>query len=135
MLPSNQLNSDLMKNSMRIYLFIFAALSLGSCKKFLDVNKNPNSAVTTDSRYIFTNAQARTVSAQVGGVHTMAESWVGYYGHSTSFTGGGQEKTYVFTNNDFDYFEGMYDNIADYEYVIHNADKDGVGYLVGPAKV
>ena len=120
---------------MKKYLIIFAALAMGGCKKFLDVNVNPNTATTTPANYVFTNAQARTASNQVGGVHTMAGSWVGFYGHSTSFTGGGQEKTYVFTNNDFNYWNGMYDNLADYQLVVNNAEEDGVGFLVGPAKV
>src|SRR5580765_7996376 len=112
---------------MKKYLIIFAALALGGCKKYLDVNVNPNSATKTNSSYVFTNALARTVSGQVGGVHVMAGSWVGFYGHSTSFTGGGQEKTYVFTNNDFNFFDGLYDNIADYTYVIKHGADDGVG--------
>jgi hypothetical protein len=123
---------------MKKFLIIFAAVGavgLGGCKKFLDKNENPNSAVTTDARYVFTNAQQRTIANQVGGVHTMGGSWVGFYGHSTSFTGGGQEKTYVFTNNDFNYWDGMYDNLADYDYVIKNAAKDNATYLVGPAKI
>ena len=28
-----------------------------------------------------------------GGMHITGGSWAGQYGHSTSFTGGGQEKT------------------------------------------
>jgi hypothetical protein len=123
---------------MKKFLIILAAtgsVAMSGCKKFLDVNENPNNAVVTDARYVFTNAQQRTVANQVGGVHTMAGSWVGFYGHSTSFTGGGQEKTYVFTNNDFNYWDGMYDNITDYQYVIDNASKDNAAYLVGPAKI
>src|SRR5690348_10742088 len=121
---------------MKKILIVFtAALALGGCKKYLDVNTNPNTPTQTNAKYVFTNAQARTVANQVGGVHVMAGSWVGYYGHSTSFTGGGQEKTYVFTNNDFNFWDGMYDNIADYDYVINHAAADGAPYLVGPAKI
>jgi hypothetical protein len=121
---------------MKKYLISFAALvALGSCKKFLDKNENPNSATSTNAKYVFTNAQARTASGQVGGVHMMAASWVGYNGHSTSFTGGGQEKTYQFSNGDFNFWDGIFDNLADYRYVINNAAKDGVGHLAGPAKV
>lgn len=121
---------------MKKILIVFtAALALGGCKKFLDVNTNPNTPTQTNAAYVFTNAEARTVANQVGGVHIMAGSWVGYYGHSTSYTGGGQEKTYVFTNNDFNFWDGMYDNIADYQYVIDHAAADGVPHLVGPSKI
>jgi hypothetical protein len=122
---------------MKKYLIILtaAALAFGGCKKFLDKNQNPNSATVTNAKYVFTNAQAVTAANQVGGVNAMGSSWVGYWGHSTSFTGGGQEKTYVFTNADFNYWDGMYNNLADYRYVINHASADGVGYLSGPAKV
>jgi hypothetical protein len=83
----------------------------------------------------FTNALARTASAIDGGQHITAGSWVGFYAHSTSFTGGGQEKTYVFTNNDFNFFDGIYDNLTDYQYVIEHADADNVPHLKGPSKI
>jgi hypothetical protein len=62
-------------------------------------------------------------------------AWTGIYGFSTSFTGGGQQKTYVFTNTDFNYWDGIYDNITDYNYVVKNGETEGFGHLVGPAMI
>jgi hypothetical protein len=42
---------------------------------------------------------------------------------------------YVFTNGDFNYWDGFYDNLQDYEYVINGADAAGQAYTKGPAKV
>ena len=106
-----------------------------SCKKFLDVNTNPNTATVTKANFVFSNAQNVTAANQVGGVHALGSVWDGLWGHSTSFTGGGQEKTYVFTNADFNFFDGMFDNLTDYQYVIDHAAGDGFGHLVGPAKI
>jgi len=120
--------------NMKKYLIILSAVVLASCKQYLDVNTDPNNATITKSTYIFANAENATASA-VTASQSLGSTWSGYWAHSTSFTGGSNEKTYVFTNNDFNFFDGYYDNLTDYEYVVKNAVKDGVGYLVGPAKI
>jgi len=120
---------------MKKVLIFFGAISLVSCKKFLDVNTDPNQAEKTQSTYVFTNAQARTGANQVGGMHILGATWTGQNAHSTSFSGGGTEKTYSFTNSDFNFWDGLYDNLTDYQYVINNAAKDNVAHLIGPAMV
>ena len=106
---------------------------MGGCKKsFLDVNKNPNSAGATRADFAFTGAVISTANSMLG-PNQLGGAWTGVFGFSTSFTGGGQQKTYVFSNSDFNYWDGIYDNITDYNYVVNNATKDGYGYLTGPA--
>lgn len=124
-----------MKKYLSFLVMASALVGLGGCKKYLDVNQNPNIPTITRADFTFSNAQSTTAAQQVGGVHMMAGSWVGYYGHSTSFTGGGQEKTYVFTNADFNFWDGFYNNLTDYQYTIDNAARDGVSHLAGPARV
>jgi hypothetical protein len=118
-----------------IFLSSVGLLAMGGCKKYLDVNTNPNTATVTSAQFVFANAVKVTADLQVGGVHALGSGWAGFWGHSTSFTGGGQEKTYVFTNNDFNFYDGMYDNLTDYQYVIDHAVADGFPHLVGPAKI
>jgi hypothetical protein len=120
--------------NMKKYLIFLSAIALASCKQYLDVNTDPNNATITKSIYIFTNAEQQT-AVQVTANQGLGSTWSGYWAHSTSFTGGSNEKTYVFTNNDFNFFDGYYDVLTDYEYVVNNAVKDGVGYLKGPAKI
>ncbi|SJZ38498.1 SusD/RagB family nutrient-binding outer membrane lipoprotein [Sediminibacterium ginsengisoli] len=118
--------------------FIGTALILlvSGCKKFVDVNTNPNNAVTTKAQFVFTGALGNSYRIQTSAaLMVVPGSWVGFYGHSTSFTGGGAEKTYDFTTADFNAFDGIYDNIGDYQYVITNADRDGVAFLKDPANV
>ena len=119
---------------MKKFLIFLSAIVLASCKQYLDVNTDPNNATITKSVYIFTNAEQQT-AVQVTANQGLGSTWSGYWAHSTSFTGGSNEKTYVFTNNDFNFFDGYYDVLTDYEYVVNNAVKDGVGYLKGPAKI
>jgi hypothetical protein len=146
MLISNLLNYvrrfDVIKSkNMKKYLILFSVIALASCKKYLDVNTDPNNATTTKANYIFTNAEVVTAADKDGrggttaSAQSLGSTWTGYWAHSTSFTGGGQEKTYVFTNSDFDYFDNWFDNLNDYQYVINHAVADGVGHLKGPAKI
>ncbi|TXJ29680.1 MAG: SusD/RagB family nutrient-binding outer membrane lipoprotein [Chitinophagaceae bacterium] len=105
------------------------------CKKFIDVNDNPNSPTIPRSDWVFTGAEGTTYRTQVGTSHIVPGTWTGFYAHSTSFTGGGNEKVYAFSNTDFDVFSGWYDNLADYQYVIDNAEKDGYPFLIQPANI
>ncbi|RTL59942.1 MAG: SusD/RagB family nutrient-binding outer membrane lipoprotein [Sphingobacteriales bacterium] len=105
------------------------------CKKFLDVNKTPNNLTFTKADWVMTGALGTSMRIQYGGSHIVLGTWTGMYAHSTSFTGGGNEKTYSFTNSDFNFFNEAYDNLQDYQYVIQNADKDGVGFWKDPADV
>jgi hypothetical protein len=120
---------------MKKYLIILGVLAMASCKKYLDVNVNPNTATVTKANYVFTNALKVSADLQVSGLHSLGSTWTGLWGHSTSFTGGGQEKTYVFTNNDFNYFDPIFDNLTDYQYAIDHGTADGYANIVDPAKI
>lgn len=123
---------------MKKYLILFGAVVvLGSCKKYLDVNKNPNTpeASTAPAENVFTNAVNAATGYQVGGPTSLGATWSGQWSHSTSFTGGGEEKNYEFSKDNFNYFDGAYDILFDFQNVITNADAQGVGHLVGPAKI
>jgi hypothetical protein len=120
----------------KIFLYaLVASVALASCQKYIDVNVNPNTPTVTKANLVFANAMNSSARIMVGGMHITAGHWTGYYAHSTSFTGGGEEKTYVFTNNSFNYFDGIYDNLTDYNYVIEHAVADGFPHLVGPAMI
>ncbi len=115
---------------------IVALVSFTSCKKFVDVNNDPNNNQTTRADYVMSGALGTTFRNQVGtNANIIPGTWTGVYAHSTSFTGGGNEKTYEYTPADFNAFSGMFDNLADYNYVIKNADKDGHSYWKDPANV
>lgn len=123
---------------MKKYLILFGAVvALGSCKKYLDVNKNPNTpeATSAPAQNVFTNGVNAATAYQVGGSHSLGSTWTGILSHSTSFTGGGDEKDYEITKDNFNYFDGAYDILFDFQNVINNAADQGVGHLVGPAKL
>jgi hypothetical protein len=114
---------------------LVASVALTSCQKFIDVNTNPNQATVTKANLVFANALNSSGRVMVGAIHITPGTWTGYYAHSTSFTGGGEEKTYIFSNNSFNFFDGIMDNLNDYQYVIDHAAADGFPHLVGPSMV
>lgn len=121
------------------YKIVFAgvifSILLSSCKKFVDVNTNPNQLTTAQAQFVFTGALATTYRNQVGTMHIVSGSWTGFTAHSTSFTGGGAEKTYSITSADFNVYGGLYDNLADYEFVKDTADDQGIGFWKDPADI
>jgi hypothetical protein len=125
-----------MKKYLNIFIIGAAALSLGSCKKFVDVNTNPNTPTNTQAQWIFSGGLGQTYRNQVNTtLNFTTGTWAGYYAHSTSFTGGGNEKTYEFTSSDFNAYDALFDNLNDYEFVKQNADKDGVPFWKNPSDV
>jgi hypothetical protein len=125
-----------MKTYIKITFAGMLLIFMGGCKKFLDVNANPNNAISTKSQFVFTGALSTTYRQQVGGnLMITTGTWSGMYAHSTSFTGGGNEKQYAITNQDFNQFDALFDNLSDYQYVINNADADGVPFWKDPANI
>jgi hypothetical protein len=69
---------------MKKYLILFGAMvALGSCKKYLDVNKNPNSpeASTATANLVFTNAVNAATGYQTGGPHSLGSTWTTFTQH------------------------------------------------------
>ena len=126
-----------MNKILKLFTYsLVAAVALTSCKKFVDVNNDPNNNQSTNANFVMTGALATTYRNQVStNLHIVPGTWSGIYAHSTSFTGGGNDKTYEFTSADYNVFTPLFDNLTDYNYVINNADKDGFGYLKDPANV
>ena len=121
----------------RMFAFsIISLVAMTGCKKFVDVNVDQNNNISTRTDFIMSGALGTTFRNQVStNVNIVPGTWTGIYAHSTSFTGGGNEKTYDFTTADFNAFSPLFDNLGDYQYAINNADKDGFSFWKDPANV
>jgi hypothetical protein len=125
-----------MNKFLKLSIIGASALMVGGCKKFVDVNTNPNTPTETRAQWVFTGGLGQTYRMQVSTfLNFTPGTWAGYYAHSTSFTGGGNEKGYQFTASDFNAYDNLFDNLNDYEYVKNNADKDGVPFWKNPSDV
>ena len=124
-------------------LFISALVVLvgSSCKEsYFDINTNPNSLPTASPNYVFTNALNVSANNIAGNTNAGGSSEIGFYWSGQWTQGNGYiintaQFAYNFTNGDFNYWDGYYDNLQDYEYVIKNADVNTQPFLKGPAKV
>jgi Starch-binding associating with outer membrane len=123
-----------MKLKSYIIITLFACL-LGSCKEsFLDINTNPNSLPTALPNFVFTNA-LNTAAANLRAPNETGSYWSGQWTQSNSYILSTTTFSYNFTDGDFNYWDGFYDNLGDYQFVIDNADANNQKFLKGPAKV
>ena len=111
------------------------ALFISSCKEsFLDINTNPNALPTASPNFVFTNALNISAANMVTPNET-GSYWSGQWTQSNGYILSTTLFSYNFTNGDFNYWDGYYDNLNDYQYVIENADANNQKFLKGPAKV
>lgn len=123
-----------MKNKI-LYIAAFLGLAATSCKKsWLDVNTNPNQPPSATSNFVFSNAQNVSATNFVF-QHETGAYFSGQWTQSSSYIMQATTFTYLYTNGDFNYWDPIYDNLYDYQYVLDHADKDGQLFLKGPARV
>jgi hypothetical protein len=111
---------------------------LTGCKKtWLDVNTNPNTLPSSTPNYVFTNALSR-MSTGSGNLlsNETGEYYSGHWTQSNSYILSAPTFSYLYTNTDFNYWDGWYDLLNDFNY----ADEQGklideYKYISGPAKV
>lgn len=105
-----------------------------ACDDFLDVNKNPNQAVSSTPELTLTNAL--NVSASRISPNEIGAFWSGQWSPSGSVSGFAQEKTYdIQTSFRTSIWTNPYDNLADYKYVETEARKVGKNAIAGIARV
>jgi hypothetical protein len=119
--------------------FIIILLAIGivgvSCKKtWLDVNTNPNTLTSSNPNFIFTAALNQTVTNAVD-YNEIGSYWAGHWTQSSSYIYSAVTFAYQFTNNNFNWWDPIYNNLGDYQYIINNADAKGQKELKGPAQL
>ncbi|TGD78937.1 SusD/RagB family nutrient-binding outer membrane lipoprotein [Hymenobacter wooponensis] len=107
-------------------VLIAAALTTAAtgCENFLDINDNPNNALTVTPDALLANALVTTAANYTGGVangnnyNTYASFAAGYWGKSGTVSGFSPERTYTYNNTyNQSLFNSTYDNIADYDLI------------------
>ena len=111
-----------MKNFVKL-LVVISFFIVGCTEDFLDVNVNPNNLPTATPSYVFTNA-LNTSTVNVMNVNEIGSYWSGLWTQSNSYILSPTTFNYQFTNGDFNFWDGMYNNLQDFQYVINNAAKD-----------
>jgi Starch-binding associating with outer membrane len=121
---------------LKSYIIVaFLAFLGSSCNEsFLDINTNPNVLPTASPNFLFANALNVTAANMVTPNET-GSYFAGLWSQSNSYILVTTTFSYNFTNGDFNYWDGFYDNLNDYQFVINNADANNQKFLKGPAKV
>ena len=110
-------------NILLVGTLVFAA---SSCKKYLDINENPNSPTTNTPALVL--PQALTATGNLITTYNNAGMWeAGYQANAGGVGGWGTVWSYNYTtatNNGM--WTGTYDNANDYQYVINNTSPSDI---------
>ncbi|WP_276484950.1 SusD/RagB family nutrient-binding outer membrane lipoprotein [Paraflavitalea pollutisoli] len=110
-----------MKKALIIGLMGAVTLS-SSCKKYFDINDNPNSATTATPVLILPQVLTATAS-MVNGYNTYGAQLVGYAANAGGFGGFGTAVTYNFSTNDNSArWSSAYDVLNDYQSILNSTD-------------
>lgn len=96
--------------------------SFTSCKKYLDINQNPNSATTSTPELVLPQALTATANV-VNAYNSMGAQLGGYMANAGGYGGFGSSVTYNLSNDDYQgCWNSTYDNLTDYQWIITNTE-------------
>lgn len=93
-----------------------------SCKKYFDINENPNKATSATPVLILPNALTTTASV-INGYNSYGSQLVGYAANAGGYGGFGTSVTYNFSTNDNSArWTSVYDMLTDYQAILKGTD-------------
>jgi hypothetical protein len=111
----------------KIHTIIFIGLmmpGLISCKKYFDINTNPNSATSASPENILPQALTAT-AGNLSSFNTYGAQLGGYMANAGGYGGFGVAITYNFTTSNWtNLWSGVYDNLEDYQTIMDKAAAD-----------
>lgn len=121
----------------QIYLLLLLLSTFTSCKKYLDVNENPNSATEVSPNLVLPQALVYTASTLGVSFHDYGSWQAGYFANAGGFGGWGATITYDYTTGSFTgLWSSTYDNLEDYEYILTTTDNnDTLAYFNAVARI
>jgi hypothetical protein len=112
------------KNMKKISLIFFLGVIVffGSCKKYLDINTNPNAATSATPQLILPQALTATAN-NINGFNSYGAQLVGYQANAGGFGGFGASISYNFSSAEFAArWSSTYDNLEDYQAILNMTD-------------
>lgn len=120
-------------------ILLLGTVLLGtSCKKYLDINQNPNSASASSATPELVLPQAIVYTAgTLNTLNTLGSQLAGYAANAGGYGGFGVSITYNFTTTYFaGLWGGIYDNLEDYQSVLDKtAGNEAYDYFHGAARI
>lgn len=107
-----------------VYLFMGVMVLGTSCKKYLDINQNPNQATSATPPLILPQALTATAN-NLNGFNSYGAQLVGYMANAGGYGGFGTSISYNFSANDFSArWTSTYDNLEDYQAILNQTKDD-----------
>ena len=115
-----------MKKIFKTFIILGLVASSTSCKKYLDVNTDPNNVTSSTPDLIMPQALTATAALSQSFNHTYGADLGGYIANAGGVSGFGNFWTFVFNSGDFGgLFTSTFDNLQDYQYIINNTTPTG----------
>lgn len=123
------------KRFLKYILFGALLMPLASCQTYLDVNEpNPNTATESTPDLILPQAMAYIATNYVS-YHDYGNIIV-YLANAGGYGGWGWQHTYDINNSQFNgFFNNVYDNVLDLEYIINNSTEGVDANYIASAKI
>ncbi len=106
-------------------ILLLGAIVFGtSCKKYLDINENPNDPTSASAEVVLPAAITGTAFT-LNSYNSYGAQLGGYMANAGGYGGFGSNVTYQFGTNDYSgLWSGTYDNLEDYQVVLNYTDGD-----------
>ena len=109
---------------LTIAVLVGASAFTGCKKSWLDVNTNPNSVPSSTPDFVFTNGLTRIGSTDGNLLpNEIGSYYAGQWTQSSSYILSTTIFSYIYTNSDFNYWDGWYDVLSDFD-AAEKAGKD-----------
>lgn len=119
----------------KLYYLLSLSLVLASCKKYLDVNTNPNQPANVEPAFVLSQALATTASTH-NAYYASLSQWIGYTARSLSFGPNSAFESFNITQSAFQpAWTNAYHLIYDLNYVETTSHEKGLPFFEGVAKI
>ena len=118
------------------YLFMGVMVFGTSCKKYLDINNNPNQATSATPQLILPQALTAT-AANLNGFNSYGAQVAGFMANAGGYGGFGSRVTYSYSANDYSgNWSNTYDNLEDYQAILDQTKgKPELSYFDAVARI
>jgi hypothetical protein len=125
-----------MKKRLLIFISVGLVLLGSSCKKYLDINANPNQATSGTPETVLPQAIVYT-AANVSSFNNYGSQLVGYAANAGGYGGFGAAVTYNFSNaTSAGLWSSSYDVLEDFQYVLNQTEAlADYGYFNAAARI
>ncbi|WP_375447075.1 SusD/RagB family nutrient-binding outer membrane lipoprotein [uncultured Fibrella sp.] len=125
-----------MKKTSLYWLLTLVALVTSSCDNYLDINANPNSAISASAQLVLPQAIVSAAGLS-SSYNNYGAHFGGYMANAGGFSGFGNLLNYNLVTGDYNgLWVNTYDNLQDFKYVIDQTEGvEGQGYFNATAKI